>query len=257
MTKAIIYRDNHNQQEQSPTFTQINTLNPLTIFINKLIPENVFFGLFLTILKFVSFSINSKKILQKTNVTKITDLKTTDIEISNQLANNTHHWNMVWAGLSGIVTGIFFFFVLIDVPLITFLSLHVIAKIGMYYGYDCNSQEEENFILSIFLSTNSMKGKAFSVISLQEIKTILKVQSWKKIAESATSSQFSKEYAIIAIRSFAKKLSINLTKRKFINIIPIIGAVIGCFMNIWHINDIALTARRLYRERRLSENIQY
>ena len=56
------------------------------------------------------------------------------------------------------------------------------------------------------------------------------------------------------VKKVAKQLGINLTKRKLMQIMPIIGAGIGAAVNVSYINDIAWTARRSYQLKWLADN---
>ena len=78
--------------------------------------------------------------------------------------------------------------------------------------------------------------------------------TWKKIAERAAQQQLSKEGAIIAVRNLAKQLGINITKRRALATIPVIGAIVGASANGWFIKDVGWAARRAFQERWLLDN---
>jgi hypothetical protein len=50
-----------------------------------------------------------------------------------------------------------------------------------------------------------------------------------------------------------KQLGINITKRKALAAIPVIGAAIGGTVNYWYLNDVCWAARRSFQERWLKE----
>ena len=56
------------------------------------------------------------------------------------------------------------------------------------------------------------------------------------------------------IKSLAKQLGINLTKRKALQAIPAIGALVGASVNGWYIKEVGWAARRAFQERWLLEN---
>ncbi len=64
---------------------------------------------------------------------------------------------------------------------------------------------------------------------------------------------FSREGAIIAVRSLARQLGINLTKRKALQAIPVIGAAVGGSVNAWYMHDVTTAARHAFQTRWLAE----
>ena len=71
-----------------------------------------------------------------------------------------------------------------------------------------------------------------AVNSVVELKT-----HWKAMAQKATTNQMSKEAGVIGIKNLAKQLGINLTKRKVLQAIPAIGALVGASVNGWYIKE--------------------
>jgi hypothetical protein len=63
----------------------------------------------------------------------------------------------------------------------------------------------------------------------------------------------SKEALVIALRNLARQLSVNLTKRKLLQSVPLFGAGIGATADGKFIHDVALAARDMYQERWLRE----
>ena len=78
--------------------------------------------------------------------------------------------------------------------------------------------------------------------------TILK-NTWKKIAENAAKDKMSRDAAIISIKALAKQLGVNITKRKALQSIPVIGAFVGASINGYYMLDVGWAARRAYQER--------
>ena len=52
----------------------------------------------------------------------------------------------------------------------------------------------------------------------------------------------------------AKQIGINITKRKALQAIPVIGALVGGSVNGWYIKDVGWAARRAFQERWLIDN---
>jgi hypothetical protein len=81
----------------------------------------------------------------------------------------------------------------------------------------------------------------------------LSKQTWKAMATKSASERFGVEASITAVRALAKQLGINLTKRKALAAIPVIGAVVGACANAWFLNDVAEAAQRTYQQRWLQD----
>ena len=57
---------------------------------------------------------------------------------------------------------------------------------------------------------------------------------------------------VIALRDVARQLGVNLTKRKAVNAVPVIGAAIGAAINAGFVKDVGWAARRTFQEMRLA-----
>ncbi|MBU1413962.1 EcsC family protein [Myxococcota bacterium] len=143
-----------------------------------------------------------------------------------------------------------------DIPAVITLALRTIHKIGFCYGFECTSESDKKFILGILSAagSNSMKEKVASLMLIRSIEVSLLKQTWKAMAQKAAEQQLSKEGGIIAIKSLAKQMGINLTKRKALQAIPVIGAGVGASVNGWYIKEVGWAARRCFQERWLVEN---
>lgn len=73
------------------------------------------------------------------------------------------------------------------------------------------------------------------------------------MAAKAAAQQLSVEGAVIAVRSLASQLGINLTKRKALAAIPLIGAAVGASANGWFLREVGVAAQKLYQERWLRD----
>lgn len=56
------------------------------------------------------------------------------------------------------------------------------------------------------------------------------------------------------IKKLAKQLGINLTKRKAMQLIPVVGAGIGAAVNASYMRDVIWSARRTYQKRWIADN---
>lgn len=232
-------------------------IEPLAWMIRKVVPDAALIGALQMARKLSTMTVDTADVLREAGVVKVSDLKTKDLELSDRLADEVHNWGIGIAAAEGAGTGFFGIFgAPVDVPALIMLSLRTIEKIGVCYGYECKTKEDEDFIMGILSAAgaNSVEEKLAALTAIRAIETTLIKQTWKKMAETAAKNQFSKEGAIIGLKALAKQLSINITKRKALAAIPYIGALIGGSMNAWYVRDIGWAARRLFQERWLKEN---
>ena len=83
-----------------------------------------------------------------------------------------------------------------------------------------------------------MKGKLEALIFLKQLEQILIKVTWKKMTADLAAKQISQLSLLAAVKQFAKSLGINLTKRKALQMVPIIGAIVGASFNATYANDI-------------------
>jgi uncharacterized protein (DUF697 family) len=198
-------------------------------------------------------------ILRDGDVSQITELRSKSLELSDRLADKAHDWAIGMATVEGGAAGAFGLpGMAADIPAIVTLALRTVHKIGLCYGYESSTEEDKNFVIGILSASgaNSVKEKVEALFALRSIQQILIKQTWKKMSEKAAVQQMSKEGAIIGVRNVAKQLGINLTKRKALQAIPLIGAGVGASMNAWYIKDVGWAARRVFQERWLAENLK-
>lgn len=180
-----------------------------------------------------------------------------DFALSDQLANKVHNWAIGIAAAEGAAAGVGGIFALpIDIPFLITMALRTAYKIGLCYGYECESDDDKNFILGILAASgaNSVEEKIAALGTLRAIEVALVKSPWKALAEKAAENQMGKEAFIIAIKNIGKQLGINITKRKILSAIPVAGAAIGGTVNGWYIKDVAWAARRAFQERWLTDN---
>lgn len=230
---------------------------PLTWTFNKIVPQKAIQGVLITFNTVAKTLTDENDILRDANVSSIHELKTKDLQLSDKLADNIHKWANGIAGTEGGVTGFLGIpGMFVDIPLIITFALRTIHKIGLCYGYKTITQEDNLFVYSIMSAagSNSVKQKNIAIATLKHLNVILLKQTWKKMGEKAAQKKMSEEAFIIAIKTLAKQLGINLTKRKALQAIPFIGGVVGLTMNVAFINDICWAARRCYQKRWLMDN---
>lgn len=254
------YRQITNWKEKEPSVVSqaMDTiLSPVTWLVNKVIPQKAIEGLLTTCDKVAELVTDTGDIIRDGEVSTIAVLAHKDLKLSDKLADEVHNWAIGVAGVEGAATGATGVIGLVaDIPALITMSLRVIHKIGLCYGFECKSESDKKLILAIMSAAgaNTIEEKAVSVALLQKMNVIIAKNTWKKIAENGIQNKWGVEAAIIAIKTLAKQLGINLTKRKSLQAIPLIGAGVGATMNVSFVNDVAWAARRTFQERWLLGN---
>lgn len=230
---------------------------PLNWIVQKLVPEKAIKA----VLEAANWAGNkladSGDILRDGEVDHIEELRSKSLELSDRIADGVHTWAIGIATVEGGAAGATGLpGMAADIPAIVTLALRTVHKIGLCYGYECSAEADNHFVLGILSASgaNSVEEKVEALLGLRAVQQIVLKQTWKSMSEKAAAQQMSKEGAIIGIRALAKQLGINLTKRKALQAIPVIGAGIGASMNGWYIKDVGWAARRAFQERWLAEN---
>jgi|GEM_PF-184018 len=232
-------------------------LSPATWLIDKIVPEAAIRGA----LDFSSFTAelltDTKDIKRDAKVSSIDELKTEGLELSDKLANSVHNWAIAIASAEGGGTGaIGIAGMTVDIPAIIILALRTIHKIGVCYGFEVKTKEDKEFILSVLAASgaNNMTEKVAALTYLRSIEVTISKTTWKSMAQKVVQKKMSKEAGVIGIRNLGKQLGINLTKRKALQAIPAIGALVGASANGWYIKEVGWAARRAFQERWLIDN---
>jgi hypothetical protein len=232
-------------------------LQPLGWLVNKIVPQAAIRGSLDCSNWMARWMTDTNDIVRDGGVSKVEDLRTKSLELSDKLADEVHNWAIGIAVVEGAGTGFFGLpGAVADVPAIITLALRTIHKIGVCYGYEATTELDSKFVLGIMAASgaNDMKEKVAALVVLREMQGTLVKKSWQKMAEKASEFLLSKEAAILAIRNLAKQLGINITKRKALASIPFIGAAIGGSVNGWYIKEVGWAARRAFQERWLLDN---
>ena len=233
--KQLIEISKWEQQKPSVVNTGMNKIfSPMSKFTRKVIPEVVVEKAIYHAHDIGQKLASKNDILKNAGVDTIEELRHKDLALSDKLASNVHEGFAT--GLGGTAT------MVADVGAVIVLAFRTIHKIAMCYGYEVKSAEDKEFVLNILSvsGANDMKEKKEALLALKS--DFLQ----KKIIEEVLMSNL--------VKKVAKQLGINLTKRKLMQIMPIIGAGIGAAVNVSYINDIAWTARRSYQLKWLADN---
>lgn len=200
-------------------------------------------------------------ILRDGQVSKIEDLMYKDIELSDEMASSIKKWALAIAAGEGGATGTGGAPAMAaDIAFIIPFAIRTIRKIGLCYGFECNGREGRNIVLNILTAAgaNTVKEKTIAIANLTAIKVMVQKTTWKELerlaAEQAAKGVAGKESFIMAIKHAAKQLGINLTKRKALQAVPIIGAGVGAIMNASFLDDVSDAATNSFRKLWLAEN---
>ncbi len=232
-------------------------VEPLAWLVDQVVPEAAVRGALDFTSTAAKWLADTGHIVRDADVRSIEELRTKDLGLSDNLANGVHNWAIGIAVAEGGATGIWGILgAPIDIPAVLTIALRTIHKIGVCYGYECETDPDQKFILGVMSASgaNTMNEKIAALSALRSIQVVLAKVAWKKMAEKAAQNQLSKEAAILAVKNLAKQLGMNLTKRKALGAIPYIGAAIGGSVNGWYIKEVGWAARRAFQERWLIEN---
>lgn len=232
-------------------------LKPLNWAVEKIIPASVIKGALTAANSAAEWLTDTQDILRDGGVEKIEDLRDKDLKLSDKLANEVHNWANATAAIEGAATGaIGLAGMAVDVPALITMSLRVIHKIGLCYGYECKSESDKQLVYGIMSAAgaNNTKEKVLALANIQAVKVMITKTAWRKMAEKAAANKVSREAVILTIKNLAKQLGVNLTRRKALQAIPVVGGVVGATMNVAFINDISWAARRTFQEMWLEGN---
>ena len=143
-----------------------------------------------------------------------------------------------------------------DIPALFAILVRELQEIATCYGFDVTVDREREYLLHVLQAgfAANVKVKMGFVVSLKEIEQILINVAWKKMAEDLASKQLTKHSMLAALRQFAKTLGYQLTKRKALQLVPIVGALVGASLNGALANDIGKAAYMSYRRRWIAEH---
>lgn len=191
-------------------------------------------------------------VLRDAGVSSVEELRGLDLEKLDRLADGIDTWAVGMAAAEGAGTGALGLpGMAVDIPVVITLALRTIHKIGVCYGYQARDEHDAQFIYAIlsWSGANSMQEKMASLGFLRTLEVALMKQTWKAMNEKAVAARLSREGAIVAMHRLAGQLGINLTRRKALAVVPVIGAVVGGSANGWWMKEVGWAARRAFQER--------
>lgn len=127
------------------------------------------------------------------------------------------------------------------------LAIRAIKKIGLCFGFETSSREEELIVLEIFA--------AGSALSRQDKTRALKAIG-EIVAKQGQADARSQDAVFSKLGEIAKNVSENLAyRRAFASSTAFTEAVAGS-TNAWLVNDVANAARNTYAQRRFTERTE-
>ncbi len=154
-------------------------------------------------------------------------------------ANQSSSQNLLLSGAAGVGMGLLGIG-LPDIPLFTGIVLRCLYEISLHYGFDYHLEKEKYFILLL------IEGAVSYGNHLIEID--------QKIEAYSNSSQLPEKYSPAEqIAKTSKMLSKELLYMKFLQGIPIVGAVGGAY-DIIYMRQIAEYAKLKYQKRFLQNH---
>lgn len=234
---------------------------PITWLAQKVIPAKAIQGAIDAVDFAAERLANSAGIKKEAEVSQIRELRNKDLELSDKLANKVHNWAIGMATTEGTVAGVGGFVTLAaDVPAVIVLALRTIYKIGLCYGFEFRNKRDKQFILGI-LAVSGANSKGDKVLALEKLRGIelAPLDPTEKNLTKPAVDQKSGETEIprFSIDHLSKTIGMNLTKRKALQLIPGVGALVGGSVNGWYIKDVGWAARRCFQERWLIENLKW
>jgi hypothetical protein len=179
------------------------------------------------------------------------------LQAADERAQHYLNWHVGYAATEGAGTGVLGLPGLAaDIPALFGILIRQIQEIGCCYGYNPSIIQEREYLLHILRAGTAanVKLKMEFVVAMKQFEQLLLNMAWKQMAKELANKQITKGALLAGMRQFAKSLGIQLTKRKALQMIPIIGAVVGASLNGVLANDIGRAAYMSYRRRWLQEN---
>ena len=122
------------------------------------------------------------------------------MQLSDKLANEVHNWANATAAIEGAATGATGLpGIAVDIPALITMSLRVIHKIGLCYGYECKSETDKQLVYGIMsvAGADNTKEKVLALANIQAIKVVIAKTAWRKMAEKAAANKMSKEAVVL------------------------------------------------------------
>lgn len=244
---------------------------PVTVFIDnvpgplRVTVEKAVTG-FIEMLKDISYwTYSENNIIKKAreaglNVHSIPDMAHQDIRDLDRIARRFFNSGKIIAALEGAGCGMGgLALVAADIPVIMGILFRTIQQIGSVYGFNMKDPSMTPVIMAIYNAgcSNSASAKTDALGEINIAAAVMMGKAaYTKAAARAKSSLFLKfieQSSGIVPAQIAK----NITQRKMMQLIPVIGAIMGAGFNYWLMSSTMTSAymifRKLHLDRKLAE----
>lgn len=133
-------------------------------------------------------------------------------------------------GAGGLILG------LADFPILLSLKMKFLFEAATLYGFDVTNYKERLYILYIFQLAFSSQERRISIYKL--------VLDWDNYAKALPENEDSFDW-----RTFQQEYRDYIDVAKLLQLVPVIGAVVGAFANYRLMNKLGDTAINAYRLR--------
>lgn len=195
--------------------------------------------------------VDERDLVKEAGVSVRSELAHKDLALSDRLAENNHRWAMGMGAAEGAITGVTGMVGLMaDIPAVITLALRTIYRTGICYGADVNADQAVVLGILAVSGANSMEEKNQALSNLEKLHYQTQTApdpNARKLVESGDRWN-------ATIRQVSQQLGTNLAKRKVLQTIPVLGALVGGSVNAWYIHDVSWAARRVFQEEWLRQN---
>lgn len=205
-----------------------------------------------------------KLVMKMAKIDDISVMRTRNLKVSDKLAHKMHVKLNQGSLLEGAGTGFYGFGgMLADIPSFIVLQYLAIYQIGLCYGYKSTDDEMKAIQLEIlniaFSDTLSAKSEA-----INELKSILEIceKPMQDIVKTAAKKSTSKEAILLKIKKIIDKLISKVFKKESDVAldelagkgVPVLSAAFSACINIYTMDEICWTARRVFQRKWLIDN---
>lgn len=195
---------------------------------------------------------DQQSVLRNLRAGSFEELKHYDLEVLDRVASQVHNWAVAIGGGVGGAAGAGG--ILLAVPgvlAVINISLRTIRKVGLCYGYAALDDLEKRFIFSVLAlgGSSDQAAKLASAKVLREIQVMVAQRTFRSMAQNAAQDRMGKEAFVMGARAAAKKLGFQLTKRRILVSIPLVGGGVGLFVDGNHLRRVGWDAFRSYQRR--------
>jgi len=229
---------------------------PFSFILYHVVPKRVMVGMVDGFDYIAKSFVDRDDVLAKADADDVEELKGKDLVILDHLASEVTDWARGVAVVEGAVTGMGGFLTIsVDIPIIITLALRTAYKIGLCYGFDGRAEEDKNFILGILAvsSAGSLQDKLAALVLLKSMETAMVQKMAGAAVERIAMRGVARGSSTMIAKKFASNIGANIVRRKALQLVPGVGAVIGGTVNGWFMKNVCTAATCSFQRRWLIE----